>query len=49
MKLVKEIFRIKLMLDLVTFCSDWGYWILDVLKYLLANGADIHGTVRWQH
>jgi len=35
-------------LDQVTFCSDRGYWILKVLKYLLENGADIHGTVRCQ-
>jgi hypothetical protein len=31
-KLVKEIFGEKPNLDQVTFCSDWGYWILKVLS-----------------
>jgi hypothetical protein len=47
-KLVKEIFGEKPNLDKVTFCSDRGYWILKVLKYLLEHGADVHGTVRRQ-
>jgi hypothetical protein len=48
MKLVIEIFGENQNLDQVTFCSDQGYWILKVLKYLLANGGDVHGTVRCQ-
>lgn len=48
-KLVKEIFGTNPNLDKVTFCSDRGYWILDVVKYLLAHRADIQGTVRRQH
>lgn len=47
-KLVKELFGEDPKLDKVTFCSDRGYWILDLLKYLLERGADIHGTVRRQ-
>mmetsp|Transcript_28857 Transcript_28857/g.52205 ORF Transcript_28857/g.52205 Transcript_28857/m.52205 type:complete len:720 (+) Transcript_28857:272-2431(+) len=47
-KLVKEIFGEKPTLDQVTFCSDRGYWILKVLKYLLKHGAHVHGTVRRQ-
>ena len=45
-KLVKDIFGEKPNLDQVTFCSDRGYWILKVLKYLLEHGADVNGTVR---
>lgn len=30
------------------FCSDRGYSILKVLKYLLEQEADVHGTVRHQ-
>lgn len=47
-ELVEEIFGVKPNLDKVTFASDRGYWILKVLKYLLAHGADVHGTVRRQ-
>ncbi len=47
-KLVKDIFGVKLKLIKVTFCSDWGYWILKVLKYLFENGANVHDTVRSQ-
>lgn len=45
-KLVKDIFGVQPKLDKVTFCSDRGYWILDLLMFLLANSADVHGTVR---
>jgi hypothetical protein len=48
-KLVEDIFGSKPTLDRVTFCSDRGYWILELLRYILKNGGDIHGTVRRQH
>lgn len=48
-KLVKEIFGQPPNLDKVTFCSDRGYWILDLVKFILANGGDVHGTVKRQH
>ena len=33
-------------LDRIIFCSDRGYWNLNLVQYIILNGGDVTGTVK---